>query len=195
MAKQKTDDGSLAHGQDELVKRVDAMMDPKHTSVTSSLSVPLEKHQVLTTAPELPGSSKPKPAKKAKKIEPIDSENPESKLVTVAVKKAAKLRLKKPKPPEPTTEAVPVAIPEAEPPEPSINLDDSNTEKAVDDIVVQEADTVLAVEDAQRSRKQRDIESRSKSSGGFWSALGTVILIFLIIGIIASIVALVVYGA
>ena len=179
MAKQKSDAKGAVPEHEELVKRVDAMMDPKAgASVASSISAPVEaKAEVPSTAPELPGAPKitklTKPAKKTKKIKPIEPEKPNTEAVPVAVKK--------------TTPELPL--------DPSIDLDDTTTEDAVDDIVVKEADTVLAVEDAQRGRKQREAETESRQgTGGFWSALGTAILILLIAGIIASIVVLVAYG-
>lgn len=49
--------------------------------------------------------------------------------------------------------------------EPTVELEDSETEKAVDDIVAKEGDTVLAVEDAKLAKQQGKVKS-----GGGWKA-------------------------
>ena len=103
-----------------LVKRVDAMMDPKHPAETpkpaDSAIKPITvavKNQ--TTAPELPDELK---------------EEDEA--------------AEEPKKPDKTPTAEPVK-----------NLEELETDKAVDDIVAKEGDMVLAVADAQTARKKK----------------------------------------
>lgn len=68
-------------------------------------------------------------------------------------------------------------------------LDDSATDKAIDDIMVNESDTVLAAEDAAKSRSQK-----SKASGGLkpklrslvrnkWTWLGVIVVLVIVFGV------------
>ncbi len=173
-----------------LEQRVDAMMDIKGgkdkapavddssavsevaASVNESLSESLSGKQPKTpepeveeskTAPELP--SEPEPEK------PIEEPVPEVDATPAPVDTPADAE------PEPAAE--PIAIPESD-------IDDSYTEKAVDDIVAKESDQLLAVEDEKTQDASKAIVSKSSFKDKlsrffghkrFWLILVTFLLI------------------
>lgn len=117
-------------GDDEtLVKRVDAMMDPKKTDSAASASkadapidifkdLPATEQNTLKTAPEVPGVAAAK----------VDAPRPEQSIAPNA---------------EPRLETQ--AAPNTDEPD---KFNDTATNKAVDDIAANESDAVLAAEDA-----------------------------------------------
>lgn len=161
---------------------------PTETTVAiQSVATPL-----ATTAPELPGAaSKPKPKAKPPKptkvIEPkadepkIESESTASETEAVSAQAT-----------DSDTEFVTESTVDVEP---KVVLEGAELDAAVDDIVVEEADTVLAVEDARRGHKVREAEATIKPKHQVASALWTALLIALLIGIIASLVLVVLYGS
>lgn len=126
-----------------------------------SLNGPPVSQDIPSTAPELPGA-KPKPE------EPMQAEDP---------KKLA----------NPIDQVEPVERPdeaeELEPAELKANeYDDSETDKAVDDISAHESDLVLEVEDRQRQRKAEQAEPVKKGGGWGW----VIIIVLLIAAAIGS---------
>ena len=162
---------------------------PTETSVAiQSVATPL-----ATTAPELPGAapkSKAKPPKQTKVIEPKPDEPKAEPVSTVPETEAAETVSEQA--PESDTELVTESKVDVEP---KVELEGAELDAAVDDIVVEEADTVLAVEDARRGHKVREAEAATKPKHQVVSVLWTALLIALLIGIIASLAVVVLYGS
>lgn len=206
-----------------LEAKVDAMMDPRPAAkaqpatdvavspddlkqqIAANIGLPQEEANktevtiqsvatpLATTAPELPGAaskSKPKQAKQVKVVgaQPADPKaEPEPKALDE---------------PEPSDSAPELTDTDVESPpeppaeiEPEIELEGAELDAAVDDIVVEEADTVLAVEDARHGHKVRQAEAAVRPKHPVASLLWTALLIALLIGIIASLAAVILYGS
>lgn len=143
--------------EEELIKRVDAMMDPKLPSTppespkpdsvatTQPTPPPLDIFKDAKTAPEIPGSSKPKLAEHQAKdtSTPAESTLPESKLADQ----------EQPLKPEPE----PIVINEANP-----SIENLKTDKAVEEIVAEEGDALLAAQDAAVKKANSSIDTKPK---------------------------------
>lgn len=206
-----------------LEAKVDAMMDPRPAAkaqpatdvavspddlkqqIAANIGLPQEEANktevtiqsvatpLATTAPELPGAaskSKPKQAKQVKVVgaQPADPKA-EAELATSEPESIDST-------PEPVeSDAEPAAPEPATDLEPEIELEGAELDAAVDDIVVEEADTVLAVEDARHGHKVRQAEAAVRPKHPVASLLWTALLIALLIGIIASLAAVILYGS
>jgi hypothetical protein len=174
----------------ELVKRIDAMMSTELPSDTSSeAKAAVVEPEGQKTAPKLPAkllkdteSDKPAKSRKSKKsaeppivikladegkslsepdLKPEDTTNPATKeddSNAVDDKKMPPEQTSAVEPEEPAENAADDEPNGEDENPPSDPLEDSATDKAVDDIVAHEGDTILAVNDALVARKQADAQ-------------------------------------
>ncbi|HEY5442104.1 MAG TPA: hypothetical protein VIJ68_01045 [Candidatus Saccharimonadales bacterium] len=165
MAKKKSDQTEKSAEEQELERRVDAMMSVE-TSREPAAEEPSDVAPTeaptddLATAPQLPtqllktiGAKK---TKKTAKPEPADPDDPPpERVLKLHIDKDAPLDETLPE--EPTTDDDP--------------LQDTETDKAVDDITAQEADLQLAVDDARARR--RNEETKDDNRRGFFATIFT----------------------
>ncbi len=133
--------------QEALEKHVDAMMDPKQPDEDTPAAAPAD--DAPKTAPTL---SKPLSIDKLDEVvESIaESETP---------KKSKKSKVKDETPKEPEVPEEPEAADIAEN---DTGLDDTETNKAVDDIVAYESDVMLAVADSTAEAHNKEFEQQAK---------------------------------
>jgi hypothetical protein len=145
--------------EDALIQRVDAMMDPKAGQTipakpmtpspapdTKTQPPPLDIFNETKTAPEIPG----------KTVKP------------------AKAETKRPKTPKTeASESVLEAAGPAEINEENSRIENADTDKAVDDIVAGESDTILAAEDA--ANKKNEPSDATKPSSGWKQKLKSIL--------------------
>jgi hypothetical protein len=178
----KPDEKKQPDEHDLLKQKVDEMMSLKGPAATAELDELKEEKSKKKTAP------KSDVAAVAASINEELAANLDAPITQEIPTGAPELPGAKPvKKAEPTVEGKPAKVePEAsaeeissEPAELAINeYDDSETEKAVDDITAQESDLVLAVEDLQRERRNPP-EEPTKRSGWVWVLLA----VFIILGV------------
>lgn len=163
-AKSETPDGDPV-----LVRRVDAIMnvDPTVTlppsDPTPSTAKPTKTKTKAKAKPKKPATTKTAPKLSPKLLEGLET-NYESEATTADPPLVVKLADEGQESPE--LEAEPEAAPDLEPIEDPTDtetnvdsLEDNDTDKAVDDIVAREGDTVLAVNDALVAREQDQAEA------------------------------------
>lgn len=161
--------------EEELVRRVDAMMGSEPADGTPKAAPADAKKNASTSAPVLPAAL-------LKKIKTADATPPREKVIkidhnptpnpapakpepvvasTVATPEASPAPASSPPPPpaavpQPTDQPAPIEDPEKA----SVNLEDAGTDLAVDDIVAHEGDTLLALEDIKSKRGQEVVVSK-----------------------------------
>lgn len=196
----KSDTADKPTEEEVLRQRVDDMMAVKPGAVPGDpvLEKPAKKSEAETV--HLPAISAPEvPAELLKKIKPAKSKEPEP------VEKVLKIPDSGTAPEKPAEKPAETPQPEkietvepvnSEPPAADLDLADelenTETDKAVDDIVVKEADLVLAVEDAKTFRKKQAAEP-AKQPGLFRSAW-TWITILAVIAIACGVLLVLRYG-
>lgn len=151
MSKKKSDEPALSAEQQELERKVDAMMSVERTTdsrtdrplpTKSTLRI-ITDTEPLKTAPDLPAKLRKAAAKPA---EPVTAAAPQFPPAAESAATADPVA-------DPDSGEAAAAPAEAETPTPApipdqTILDDSQTDEAVEDIVAHEGDTQLAVEDA-----------------------------------------------
>jgi hypothetical protein len=159
MSNKKSDEAGKSPELQELEQRVDAMMSteqPKDKAAKVT-AVPAKKTSSLRIISDYPGNQKTAPKLPAKLLKNITAEAPAA---AAPPEPAAE-----PEPEKPPAEPVPVAPAEVEEPpsEPIVStdnlLENSETDRAVEDIVIHEGDTQLAVDDAIAKRKAAEADN------------------------------------
>lgn len=187
----------VAVSPDDLKQQIAANIGlPKEEVPEAKLTIQSVATPVATTAPELPGAAPKSKAKASKQSKPVKVVDPKP----VEPQPEAAPQEPEPEPsedaPEQTASDAETATVEAATSlEPQIELEGTELDAAVDDIVVEEADTVLAVEDARRGHKARQADAVAKPQHPLASILWTALLIALLIGIVASLILVVLYGS
>lgn len=177
MADKKTDDNQP--GQDELVKKIDAMMDikgagPKEPRADDpaidikQFEENLDKSLLGTKFGSDPSSptapSKPANVQQNKtepQTAPVLPADPEAKSVVPEDDAKGQTAVV-----EPSAESIATKTESENKPSaagadlPAVNIDDTQTQKAVDDIVAKEGDTILAVEDAKKDYQIKAVVSK-----------------------------------
>lgn len=164
----KTKQPEVSPEEQELINRVDSMMKVENNiasvakEVNESLSADLKVDpkttvQPVTTAPDLPGKIK------KTKIEQVPEE-------TEAVEAIAAEE-------SPESQETEAGVDEE-----SVDLDSAETDKAVDDIVAKEGDTVMAVEDARVKKEKSKQELPVKKSSGVLAWLLLLVLLLILLG-------------
>lgn len=159
MTKSKKNDEEPRTAAELLEARVDAMMDPSAEPVPATPSVP---DSTPATAPPLKGSPKPQPTVEV----PLPELTLPQQLDDIAV----------------TTETAPPADITIEP----VALDTPDSDAAIDDIVAQEADEVLAAEDAGLAAQSQDDAIDEPQKHGhpiFWFIVFMLVILVVIAGV------------
>lgn len=207
MARKKTEKPAMSPADEELVEKVDAMMGsepadgtPKATTKPSK-SDPVKIVSVSSQvgAPELPADllkkiktddddGQPPPEKVLKIDSKIDNKPAAAKTKSTAQAVPVRVVTNKPAVQETTEPQEPQEIKIEEPdqpeaaPEPTIDLEDGETDKAVDEIVANEGDTMLALEDL---KSQREAEAATIKPKGFgWRGVFYLIVLAIVIAVV-----------
>ncbi len=182
--------------QEALERSVDAMMDPKLPDVPEA-EVPAEperapKTKSAKTAPQLPDKLRKQIAVSDASAQPISIEKLDDLAESITASKPARKRKKKEEPEQPDKQDEPEEKDEPDESEPaetvepeSTDLDDAQTDEAVDDIVSHEGDVMLAIEDATAAERNRQAEDAAgDSGGGFSTFVWSVVVIIAVIAIV-----------
>jgi hypothetical protein len=175
MAKKKSDKDSVSEEQRELERRVDAMMSVERPSSEAPPDSKPDDGQTVPpaadpepTAPKLPAKllktitvdnadkPKAKPAKTEPTPDPPDPDDPPpERIIKLHVKKSNDMEAL-PEIPAVASDDPPPLAPATDP------LADTETDKAVDDIVASEADLQLAVDDAKARRHAAEADTEDR---------------------------------
>ncbi len=211
MLNRKKDRDQKKDEQDELVRQIDAMMDPKRPEGADSPPASDEK-EAAPVPTDVPSSSSAKTAPqlsdKLRKQLGV-SASAASKAKPITIKQLDELTGEiedsdKPDVPEadaegtapvPDTDESDKAETETKPAPDiesgSVELDDARTDEAVDDIVSHEGDVMLAVEDATAAERNRELNEKDKDAGGhhllstiFWTLVFVVVIVAVLLAVL-----------
>jgi hypothetical protein len=195
--KKKTESTKTAE-QEALEKHVDAMMDPKQHAETSATSMPVPEAKIEvvpvsgspTTAPQLSPKLRKQIAVSDVSAKPlsIDKLDELTKKITKSKKPAKTESSDKPiEVPKALAETGEQPAKQQDITERSTDLDDAQTDEAVDDIVAYEGDVMLAVADSTAEEHNRQFARVDKPKGHpvfstlIWTLVALVVM--LIIGL------------
>ena len=188
--------------REALEKHVDAMMDPKHPdgpepAAAETPEVPAIKAVSPPVDAEAPKTAPALSPKLRKQIavdhgdEPLSIDNLDEQIKNITEAKPAKKPKKAAKPEKSEETEEPEEAPEPEEQanvtDEGLDLDDAETDKAVDDIVAYEGDVVLAVADSTAAERNREVlASRPKGhpilATFFWTLIALVAILIIALG-------------
>jgi hypothetical protein len=195
--------------QEALERRVDEMMDPKRSGSAADEAKPaaveskVKISAVAAPVPDAPGTAPQLSPKLRKQIavtdtapEPLKIDKLDELTEQITAKKPVKKKAaRKPPAEKPAAEEAPAPVAGAEAPAPdqpdvtgqSTDFDDTETDKAVDDIVAYEGDVMLAVADSTAEEHNREVQSENAPKGHpvfstfVWTVIAACVILIIVL--------------